>query len=236
MTKALFMEDSYLKECEATVEKITDNKYVVLDKTVFYPNAGGQPNDTGKIIKNSEAFVVDFVKKFGENFSHEIDHPGLEVGDKVTCQINWERRYKLMRYHTAAHLLSAIIFKDTGAKITGNQLSEEKGRIDFSLETFDKEKLKSYEHQFNSMVEKKLPVKIYTMPKEEAFKIESIFRLKNVIPDTVKELRIIEIEGTDKQACGGTHVKNLSEIKGITITETVNKGKANRRAYFVLKD
>jgi len=230
------MDDSYLKECEAIVEKITDNKYVVLDKTIFYPNAGGQPHDTGKIIKNNEAFIVDFAKKFGEDISHEVDHPGLQAGDKVTCKIDWERRYKLMRYHTAAHLLSAIIFKDTGAKITGNQLSEEKGRIDFSLETFDKEKLKSYEHQFNSMVEKKLPVKIYAMPKEEAFKIESIFRLKNVIPDTVKELRIIEIEGIDKQACGGTHVKNLEEIKGITITETVNKGKANRRAYFVLKD
>jgi len=236
MTKALYMEDSYLKECDAVITKVTDNKYVVLDQTVFYPNAGGQPHDTGKIIKDDEVFIVDFVKKFGEDISHEIDHPGLKIGDKVTCEIDWPRRHKLMRYHTAAHLLSAIIFKDTGAKITGNQLSEEKGRIDFSLESFDREKLKNYEHEFNALVEKNLPIKTCTMPKEEAFKIASIFRLKNVIPETVKELRIVEIEGIDKQACGGTHVKNISEIKGITITDMVNKGKNNRRVYFVLKD
>jgi len=236
MTKALYMEDSYQKGCEATVIKVNDNKYIVLDQTIFYPNAGGQPHDTGRIIKDNEVFIVDFVKKFGEDISHEVDHPGLKVGEKVTCKIDWERRYKVMRYHTAAHLLSAILFKDTGAKITGNQLSEEKGRIDFSLETFDKEKLKNYEHEFNNMVEKNLPVKTYTMPKQEAFKIASIFRLKNVIPETVNELRIIEIEGIDKQACGGTHVKNIGEIKGITITDAVNKGKNNRRVYFILKD
>jgi misacylated tRNA(Ala) deacylase len=236
MTKALYMEDSYMKECKATVAKVTDNKYVVLDQTIFYPNAGGQPNDTGRIIKGDEEFIVDFVKKLGNEISHEIDHPGLSVGDNVKCVIDWQRRHKLMRYHTAAHLLSAIIFRDTGAKITGNQLAEDKGRIDFSLATFDKEKLKSYEHEFNRWTEKKSPVKIYNLPKEEAFRIESIFRLKNVLPDTVKEIRVIEIQGVDKQACGGTHVKDIAEIGKIRITETVNKGKDNRRVYFVLGD
>jgi misacylated tRNA(Ala) deacylase len=230
------MEDSYQKECEAEVIKVTDNKYIVLDQTVFYPDAGGQPYDKGKIIKDTEEFAVDFVKKLGSEISHEVDHPGLEAGDKVRCVIDWERRHKLMRYHTAAHLLSAIIFRDTGAKITGNQLSEDKGRIDFSLEAFDSEKLKSYEHEFNNLVEKGAEVQTYFLPKEEAFKIESIFRLKNVLPETAKEIRIIDIKGIDKQACGGTHVKDVSEIKGIRITETVNKGKSNRRIYFTLKD
>jgi misacylated tRNA(Ala) deacylase len=230
------MEDSYQKECEAEVIKVTDNKYIVLDQTVFYPDAGGQPYDKGKIIKDTEEFAVDFVKKLGSEISHEVDRPGLEAGDKVRCVIDWERRHKLMRYHTAAHLLSAIIFRDTGAKITGNQLSEDKGRIDFSLEAFDSEKLKSYEHEFNNLVEKGAEVQTYFLPKEEAFKIESIFRLKNVLPETAKEIRIIDIKGIDKQACGGTHVKDVSEIKGIRITETVNKGKSNRRIYFTLKD
>jgi len=238
MTKAIYMEDSYLQECEAVVTKVTDSKYVVLDQTIFYPASGGQPNDTGKIVRLSDnaEFKVDYVKKIDEDISHEINPAGLKVGDKVKCIIDWERRHKLMRYHTAAHILSAIIFKETGAKITGNQLDVDKGRVDFSLTEFDKEKLKSYEHEFNNMIAKKLPVKTFSMPKEQAFEIESIFRLKNVIPDTVKDIRIIDIEGLDKQACGGTHVKNISEIKGITITDAVNKGKDNRRVYFVLKE
>jgi len=238
MTKAIYMEDSYLQECEAVVTKVTDSKYVVLDQTIFYPASGGQPNDTGKIVRLSDnaEFKVDYVKKIDEDISHEINPAGLKVGDKVKCIIDWERRHKLMRYHTAAHILSAIIFKETGAKITGNQLDVDKGRVDFSLTEFDKEKLKSYEHEFNNMIAKKLPVKTFSMPKEQAFEIESIFRLKNVIPDTVKDIRIIDIEGLDKQACGGTHVKNISEIKSITITDAVNKGKDNRRVYFVLKE
>lgn len=238
MTKMLFMEDSYMKECEATVTSVTEGKYVVLDQTIFYPVSGGQPNDNGKLVRLSDKkeFLVDYVKKIGEDISHEITPAGLNAGDNVKCIIDWERRYKLMRYHSAAHILSAIIFKETGAKITGNQLDTAQGRIDFSIEEFDKEKLKSYEHEFNNMVAKKLPVKTFSMPKEEAFKIESIFRLKNVIPDTVKDLRIVDIEGLDKQACGGTHVRNIGEIKGITITEAINKGKNNRRIYFVLKE
>lgn len=238
MTKAIYMEDSYLRECGAVVTKVTDSKYVVLDQTIFYPSAGGQPNDTGKIVRLSDnaEFKVDYVKKIDEDISHEINPLGLKIGDKVKCIIDWERRHKLMRYHTAAHILSAIIFKETGAKITGNQLDVDKGRVDFSLTEFDKEKLKSYEHEFNNMIAKKLPVKTFSMPKEQAFEIESIFRLKNVIPDTVKDIRIIDIEGLDKQACGGTHVKNISEIKSITITDAVNKGKDNRRVYFVLKE
>jgi misacylated tRNA(Ala) deacylase len=236
MTKLLYMDDSYKTECEASVTKVTDNKYVVLDQTIFYPSAGGQPNDTGKLVRGSESFSVTFVKKLGDEVSHEVDHAGLKSGDNVKCQIDWQRRHKYMRYHTAAHLLSAILFKDSGARITGNQLSEEKGRVDFSIESFDKEKLKAYEHEFNSIVAKHADVKTKSMPREEAMKIASIFRLKNVIPETEKELRIVEIEGVDKQACGGTHVKNISEIKGITITDAENKGKENRRVYFVLKD
>ena len=238
MTKALYMEDSYLRECGAVVTKVTDGKFVVLDQTIFYPASGGQPNDTGKIVRleDNAEFKVDFVKKSGEDISHEIIPSGLKVGDKVKCKVDWERRHKLMRYHTAAHILSAIIFKETGAKITGNQLDVDKGRIDFSLESFDKEKLKSYEHAFNNMIKKNLPVKTYFMPKQEAFRIESIFRLKNVIPETVNDIRIVEIEGLDKQACGGTHVKNTAEIKNMTITDAANKGKDNRRVYFVLKE
>ena len=121
MTEVLYLLDCYLKEFEASVESVKDDKYVVLDKTAFYPNAGGQPYDTGKFIKNGEEFKVVFAAKFGDVISHEVDKPGLKPSDKVKGVIDWDRRYRLMRMHTAAHVISIIIEIDANALITGNQ-------------------------------------------------------------------------------------------------------------------
>ncbi|MBS7634798.1 alanyl-tRNA editing protein, partial [Candidatus Bathyarchaeota archaeon] len=110
MTKALYLADSYLKECDATVVKVTQGKYVVLDQTIFYPKGGGQPHDTGEIIRGDEVFNVVYVGKFGDEISHEVDREGLKEGDKVRCFLDWERRYKFMRSHTAAHLLASLIY------------------------------------------------------------------------------------------------------------------------------
>ena len=139
MSKALFLQDSYLKESDAEVVSVKDGKYVVLDQTIFYPKGGGQPWDTGKMIYGSDVYNVIYVGKFGGKISHELDKPGLISGEKVHCVLNWERRYRLMRNHTAAHTLAAILVKKTGALITGNQLEEDKVRFDFSLEDFDRE-------------------------------------------------------------------------------------------------
>ena len=234
MTKALYLEDSYLKECDATVVSVKDDKYVVLEQTVFYPKGGGQPWDTGKIIRGSEVFNVVYVGKFSGQISHEVDRPGLKQGDKVHCVLNWERRYKLMRSHTAAHLFASLLCTGTGALVTGNQLEEDKTRFDFSLETFNPEILEKYLNQTNEYLRKDISVKWYELPREEALKIPGVVKMAEAFPPDIPKLRIVEIVGVDKQADGGTHVKNLQEVGQVKLLKTENKGKNNRRVYFTL--
>jgi misacylated tRNA(Ala) deacylase len=234
MTELIYMNDCYAKEFDATVTK-ADGKFVILDKTAFYPQGGGQPTDTGKLIKNGEECEVVFAKKIGGDVSHEVDKEGLKEGDTVHGVIDWDNRYRLMRMHTAAHILCEIFHKETGALITGNQLNLEKSRIDFNLENFDREKMNEYVAKANEIVQKDLPIKIYTLPRDEAMKIPSITKLANVLPPAVQELRIVEIEGFDTQADGGTHVKSTKEVGEIEVVGAENKGKNNRRVYFTLK-
>jgi misacylated tRNA(Ala) deacylase len=232
VTKALFLADSYLKECDALVVSVTEGKFIVLDQTVFYAKGGGQPNDTGKIVKGSETFNVVYVGKFSGEISHEVDHPGLAVGDKVRCVLNWERRYKLMRSHTAAHVFASLLNKGTGALITGNQLEEDHVRFDFSLEAFDKDLLKAYLDKANELFVKDILVKWYELPREEALKIPGVVKMAGAFPPDIPVLRIVEVEGVDRQADGGTHVRNLREVGKIELVKTENKGKNNRRIYF----
>ena len=207
---------------------------MILNNTIFYPKGGGQPHDTGKIIKEKEIYNVVYVGKFNSEISHEVDHAGLMPDDNVLCVLNWERRYKLMQSHTAAHVLAALLNKGTGALITGNQLSEEKVRFDFNLQKFDKNLLQEYLIKANNLFGTDIPVKSYNLPRDEALKIPGIIKMAVAYPPNLPTLRIVEIEGLDKQADGGTHVKNLKEIGKITLIKTENKGKNNRRIYFKL--
>src|SRR3989338_10427234 len=234
MKNALYMDDSYLKEFEASVESVKDNKFIVLDKTAFYPSGGGQPTDTGVIIYNNEEYPVVYVGKFSGQISHEVGKQGLNPGDKIIGKIEWGRRYKLMRMHTAAHIIDAVLYKEAGALCTGNQLGVEKSRIDVSLETLDKDKMQQYIGMANEYVRKAIDVKIYSMNREEALKIPGIVKLASVMPPEVEELRIVEIPDVDMQADGGTQVKNTSEIGKISLVSVENKGKSNRRIYFTL--
>lgn len=231
----IYLEDSYAREFEATVEEVNNGKYVVLDKTLFYPNGGGQPYDTGTITKDGEEYKVVYVGKFDGKISHETDREGLRVGDRIKGKIDWERRHKLMRYHTAAHVISGVINKETGALITGGQLEMDKARIDFDLENFDREKISEYFAKANEIIKKDLPIKTYYMTREEALKISELAKLAKGLPD-VEKVRVVEIEGFDRQADGGTHVKSLGEVKGIEFLKAENKGKNNRRVYFKVKD
>ena len=129
MTEALYMDDSYLKKWDATVVSIKEDKYIVLDKTAFYPKGGGQPWDEGYIIKNGDKFKVVYVGKFSGEISHEVDKPGLKIGEKIQCELDWNRRYTFMRYHTASHLISNILYNRANAKITGNQIELDKTRM-----------------------------------------------------------------------------------------------------------
>lgn len=233
--ETLYLNDCYIREFEAIVEQVTDNKFILLDKTAFYPNSGGQPHDTGVLIKGGTEFPVVYTGKFDEVISHEVSRPGLSTGDPVRGIIDWDRRYLFMRYHTACHILSAIIHNETGAQISGNQLGDRKTRVDFSLENFDREQIQSYEVKVNGIIDNKLPVTIDTMSRVRAFQIPSVVKLKDAFPPDVEEIRVITIPGVDQQACGGTHVANTGEIPHIEIFRAENKGKNNRRVYFRFK-
>ncbi|MDO9517286.1 MAG: alanyl-tRNA editing protein AlaXM [Methanosarcinaceae archaeon] len=228
----LYLEDCYLTEFDAVVKSIKDDKYVVLNKTAFYPNSGGQPSDTGVLTHSGQEYPVAFVGKIDGIISHEISVPGLKPGDKIKGIIDWDKRYNLMKYHTASHILSAIIHNETDAQISGNQISKDKTRIDFSLEDFDREQIKSYEAKVNAVIDRKLPVEIKIMPRDEALNIPSVVKLKDAFPPDISEIRVITIQDIDQQACGGTHVANTGEIPHIDIFKTENKGKNNRRIHF----
>ncbi len=232
LTKMLFLNDSYLKECDAVVVSVKDQKYVVLDQTIFYPKGGGQPWDTGKIVKDNESYDVVFVGKFSGEISHEVDRAGLKNGDRVRCVLDWERRYKLMRSHTAAHLFASLLCVGTGALVTGNQLDEDCIRFDFNFENFDKQILDQYVTKANELLSKDIPVKWYELPKVEAMKIPGIIKMAEALPPDIPLLRVVEIVGVDRQADGGTHVRSLQEVGKIELVRAENKGKNNKRVYF----
>ena len=230
----LYLNDCYLLEFEATVEDVVDDRFVILDRTAFYPDAGGQPNDTGVLVRDGSEYPVVYVQKTDDRVSHEIADPGLMVGDQVTGRIDWGRRYHFMRSHTACHVLSAVINKETGALITGNRIGEARTRVDFSLDAFDRQQIKSFEEKTNEIIDQGIPVDIKILPAKEALKIPSIVKLKMDLPE-MEEIRIIDIVGFDAQACGGTHVRNTGEIGRIEVVKAENKGKNNRRIYFRLE-
>jgi misacylated tRNA(Ala) deacylase len=241
-TKALYLEDSYLKEWEAEVIEVSGDgekqgKFIILNQTAFYPNGGGQPYDAGKIIRipDNETFNVVYTGKFDGKISHEVDKVGLKIGDKVKCSLNWDRRYKLMRMHTAAHILSPIINMQTEALITGNQLDLEKSRVDFDLENFDKEIFKEYIKSANEIISWNLPIKSYYISQDQLANDKKLCKLAKGLPPNLKEIRIVDIESFDKQADGGTHVKSTKEVGKIVFLSAENKGAKRRRVYFTLE-
>lgn len=239
MSEALYLKDCYLKTWEATVKSVSQGKYVILDRSSFYPASGGQPYDTGKIVRQSDGkeFKVVYVGKFSGEISHEVENPEeteLKPGDKVQCEIDWDRRYIHMRYHTACHVLSGVINQKTGALITGNQIAADKTRVDFSLETMDRDLLPIFESESNKILQEKHPVEFEFINREEAMKKPHLAILAKGLPEN-EIIRVVKIGNFNEQACGGTHVKNTEEVGKIKIVDFVNKGKNNRRIYFVLE-
>ncbi|MBI2542767.1 MAG: alanyl-tRNA editing protein [Candidatus Aenigmarchaeota archaeon] len=232
MTRKLYWEDSYTREFQAKAISIESN-LVELNQTAFYPTGGGEPNDTGKLIQNGNEFFVSNVFKKEDKILHKVDKEGLKIGE-LKGIINWERRYLLMRMHTAAHLLATLIHNETDALITGGNLDTEKSRLDFNLETFDKEMISRLIQDANKLIKQGAEVKSYIMKREDAMKIPGVIKLAEALPPAISELRIVEIVGIDRQADGGNHVKNLNEIGSIEVVKMENKGKDNRRLYFTV--
>ena len=221
----------YMKDFTARVVSSQSNQ-VVLDQTAFNPRGGGLVGDIGWI---NDSKVVDTTKGPNDTITHVLEATAaITSGMEVKGKLDWDRRHRIMRMHTSAHLLSAIFNKRTGALITGNQIEPDKSRVDFSLENFDRDRMLTYCAEANEAIAKSAPVKTYFMKREEALKIPGITKLATAAPPDVQELRIVEIEGYDTQADGGVHVKNLSEITKIDPVKFENKGKSNRRLYFTI--
>ncbi|MBD3204233.1 alanyl-tRNA editing protein AlaX [Candidatus Woesearchaeota archaeon] len=232
------MDQMYLKEWDAHVKSVSQGKFVVLDRTAFYPKSGGVAWDTGTIKRESDGKEVKviYAGKFSGKISHQVEPEGkIEKGDKVHCTLDWDRRYKLMRFHTAAHVLSGFFSKELDAKITGNNITIKKARIDFSLDDFDRDKIKEMIEKSNELIKKDLPVEVYYKNRKEALKDPNMVKLANALPPKVDKIRIVDIKGFDYQADGGCHVKSLKEVGEIIFIKADNKGKNNRRVYFGLK-
>jgi len=232
MTKLLYMDDMQAREFDAVITSVSGLD-VELDQTLFYPESGGVSCDHGWLI-GSEDYKVTFVKKQPGKILHTVDKPGLAVGDKVHGVLDWDRRHLMMRYHTAAHLISGVFSNTFGAKITGNQMDPEKGRIDFDLEQFDREMIERGFGIANELVAKDYPIKTYYLPRSEVEKNPQLVKLAMGLPPSIQELRIVEIVGFDTQPDGGCHVSHLKEIGKIEFLSAENKGKSNRRVYFRL--
>jgi Ser-tRNA(Ala) deacylase AlaX len=235
MGNPLYLSDSYSRTCKANVIAIKDGKQVFLDQSVFYPRSGGQACDFGKLARGGEEFAVVAVSKTPDGIMHEVSREGLVVGDEVECQIDWARRHRLMRMHTAGHVLASIMFKAGGILITGNQLDIDKSRFDFSMENFDRQAFQALVDKANAQLARNLDVEVSFLPREEALKVEGAVKLAVALPPEIKELRMVKIGDVDYQADGGTHVRNTSEVGKIILLGAENKGKSNRRIYYALE-
>lgn len=229
MTESLFHSNSYLKEVKAKVIAI-EHDAVILDKTVFYPGGGGQPADEGKLLFLGYVARIAKVKCSGDNILHWVHGPLPKVGQFVKCKLNWERRYQLMRTHTALHILCGVIWRDFGAQVTGGNMEPCKGRLDFELESMSSDFAEKIESSINKEVTAERLIKVNVLPREEAFEIPDLIRTKiNLLPQGIEEVRTIEIVGLDLQADGGTHVANTKEVGPIKVVEHKSKGKTNKR-------
>jgi Ser-tRNA(Ala) deacylase AlaX len=232
----LYLLDSYQKEFNSIITDVND-KFIILENTLFYPNSGGQPFDSGTFFRESDKkeFKIIFVGKFNGKISHEINEVGLKIGDIIHGLIDWERRYKHMRAHSAAHILAESLFRNSGCLTTGNQLSENECRIDSNFE-YSKELIEKTFHEANEIIKKDLIISAQIMSREEAEKLPRMTKLAKGLPIDIQEVRILNIGDYDIQADGGTHVKSTKEIGKIEFVKYESKGKNNKRIYFKIID
>ncbi|MGQ9599065.1 MAG: alanyl-tRNA editing protein [Anaerolineae bacterium] len=234
MTEQLYQTDSYLKRFDALVTA-TEGPAVVLDRTAFYPGGGGQPHDTGTLSWEGGSARVVKVQKQGEEVWHFLDGDVPPVGTQIIGELDWERRYQLMRTHTALHVLCGVVWRDYGALVTGGNMEPLQGRMDFEFETMRKELVAEIEASVNAEIEKGLPVRTAILPREEAFQIPDLIRTKiNLLPPHIQQVRIVEIVGLDLQADGGTHVANTREVGPVRVVDYKSKGAINKRIYIEL--
>jgi misacylated tRNA(Ala) deacylase len=236
MTERLYHDDAYQSEFTASIVATSDNG-VELDHTAFYPGGGGQPSDIGELRRGSEVFPITSVTVQSGGIWHLGSTEALAIGDEVQGVIDWDRRYMLMRTHTAMHILCGVIWRDYGASVTGGNMAPGRGRMDFEFERMQKELVAEIETKINEEVAASRSLTSRILPREQAFAIPDLIRTKiNLLPEGIEQVRVVEIEGLDLQADGGTHVANTSEVGKIKVVDYKSKGRINKRLVVELED
>lgn len=229
MTELLYQTDSTLRKFEAIVTEVVGDG-VVLDRTAFYPGGGGQPCDLGQLSSDDGEWEVVKVGRSEGRVMHKLNGGPPPAGTRVKGTLDWERRYALMRTHTAMHILCGVIWRDYGAQVTGGRMEPLRGRMDFEFASLQRELVSEIEEKINTEVAAARPVSTRILPREEAFQIPDLIRTKiNLLPPHITQVRVVEIEGLDLQADGGTHVANTTEVGPLRIVDYKSKGRINKR-------
>lgn len=228
MTDLLYLDDSYLREFKARVVDRTE-RGIILDRTAFYPGGGGQPSDTGRILfRGIESKVVGMERG---TLEHVIEGELPDIGEEIEGIIDWERRYRIMRTHTAVHVISGVAYQNFGVKITGNQLYDGRARVDLSFENLSRELVERIIEESNQVIRRDLKVRVYYLTKEEFMERPDLMRVDPKLYEKYEKIRIVEIENFDAQADGGTHVRSLGEIGKLVLEKYESKGRRNKRIY-----
>ncbi len=238
MTEHLYLTDQALRTFDATIITLdAPSRQVVLDRTAFYPTGGGQPHDTGVLRWATGQAPVTSVDKDGAIIRHGLGGDGAlpSVGDPVSGEIDWDRRYQLMRTHTAMHLLCGVIWNEYRVPVTGGNMEPLKGRMDFEFDPLPEGFAAHIEQLVNAEIARARPIEVTFLPRDAALEDVDLIRTKvNLIPESVPEIRVVDIVGLDKQADGGTHVASTRDVGRFIVSKTESKGKGNKRIRFEL--
>lgn len=236
MTDPLYQVDSYLREFDAVVEA-SDGSALRLDRSAFYPGGGGQQADKGTLAWSGGCRqVTGFERRDGVGWLvHDGSAPA--VGTSVHGVLDWDHRYRMMRTHTALHVLCGVIFRDYGALVTGGNMSPAEARMDFELERMSERFAAEVEERVNAEVAAARDVHVRILPRAEAFQIRDLIRTKiNLLPAGIEQVRVVEIAGLDMQADGGTHVANTREVGRVRVVGHESKGRINKRLRIALDE
>ncbi len=234
-TEQLYATDAYLRAFDAVVEGVTADGGLILDRTAFYPTGGGQPHDLGTLSWQAGTVNVVEVRRSGALVTHRLEGENPGPGTPVHGELDWDRRYALMRHHTALHSMSGVIYQLYGSTVTGGQMYPDRARMDFLLPDLSPERLQRIEERTNELLIEGHPVSVHFLPRDEAFQIPDLIRTRvNLLPEGIETIRVVNIEGVDQQADGGTHVANTREVGRVRIVGSENKGKGNKRIEIVL--